>query len=83
MPAAGGNGSPWEERIMNDMSLTNLQNGITMVSAGAIEAFAGRLRGRVLIATDAAYDEARTIWNGMAATHRASCRGGRPSATLR
>ncbi|WP_027997267.1 FAD-binding oxidoreductase [Sinorhizobium arboris] len=50
---------------MNDMSLTNLQNGITMVSAGAIEAFAGRLRGRVLIATDAAYDEARTIWNGM------------------
>jgi FAD/FMN-containing dehydrogenase len=50
---------------MNDMSLTNLQNGITMVSAAAIEAFAARLRGRVLIATDAAYDEARTIWNGM------------------
>ncbi|YCI05514.1 FAD-binding oxidoreductase [Ensifer sp. D2-11] len=50
---------------MNDMSLTNLQNGITMVSAAAIEAFAARLRGRILIATDAAYDEARTIWNGM------------------
>ncbi|WP_248447574.1 FAD-binding oxidoreductase [Sinorhizobium meliloti] len=50
---------------MNDMSLTNLQSGITMVSAAAIEAFTARLRGRVLIATDAAYDEARTIWNGM------------------
>ncbi|RVH04347.1 FAD-binding oxidoreductase [Sinorhizobium meliloti] len=50
---------------MNDMSLTNLQSGITMVSAAAIEAFTARLRGRVLIATDAAYYEARTIWNGM------------------
>ncbi|RVK40777.1 FAD-binding oxidoreductase [Sinorhizobium meliloti] len=50
---------------MNDMSLTNLQSGITMVSAAAIDAFTARLRGRVLIATDAAYDEARTIWNGM------------------
>ncbi|GCA50768.1 6-hydroxy-D-nicotine oxidase [Sinorhizobium sp. KGO-5] len=50
---------------MNDMSLINLQNGITMISAAAIEAFAARLRGRVLIATDAAYDGARTIWNGM------------------
>ncbi|MGK9334935.1 FAD-binding oxidoreductase [Sinorhizobium meliloti] len=50
---------------MNDMSLINLQNGITMISAAAIDAFAARLRGRVLIATDAAYDEARTIWNGM------------------
>lgn len=50
---------------MNDMSLINLQNGITMISAATIEAFAARLRGRVLIATDAGYDEARTIWNGM------------------
>lgn len=50
---------------MNDMCLTNLQSGITMVSAAAIEAFTARLRGRVLVATAAAYDEARTIWNGM------------------
>ncbi|MCA1367854.1 FAD-binding oxidoreductase [Bradyrhizobium sp. BRP14] len=50
---------------MNDMSLTNLQAGTTMISAAAIEALAGRLRGRVLMPTDAAYDEARTIWNAM------------------
>ena len=50
---------------MNDMSLTNLNAGTTMISAAAIEALAGRLRGRVLNATDAAYDGARPIWNAM------------------
>ncbi|MCG5477343.1 MAG: FAD-binding oxidoreductase [Sinorhizobium fredii] len=50
---------------MNDMSLTNLQAGKTTISAAAIEALAGRLRGRVLDARDPAYDEARTIWNAM------------------
>ncbi|WP_429810514.1 FAD-binding oxidoreductase [Ensifer sp. B1-9] len=50
---------------MDDMSLTNLQAGVTKISAAAIEVLAGRLRGRVLNATDAAYDEARTIWNAM------------------
>lgn len=50
---------------MKDMSLTNLQAGVTMISAAAIQVLAGRLRGRVLNATDATYDEARTIWNAM------------------
>lgn len=50
---------------MNDMSLMNLQAGKTWIGAAAIEAFAGRLRGRVLDVSDAAYDEARTIWNAM------------------
>ena len=50
---------------MDDMSLTNLQAGVTMISAAAIEVLAGRLRGRVLNATDATYDESRTIWNAM------------------
>jgi len=50
---------------MDDMSLTNLQAGVTKISAAAIEVLAGRLRGRVLNATDTAYDEARTIWNAM------------------
>ena len=50
---------------MNDMSLMNLQAGKTWIGAEAIEALAGRLRGRVLDASDAAYEEARTIWNVM------------------
>jgi FAD/FMN-containing dehydrogenase len=50
---------------MNDMSLMNLQAGKTRIGAEAIEALAGRLRGRVLDASDAAYEEARTIWNAM------------------
>ncbi|MCA1443862.1 FAD-binding oxidoreductase [Ensifer sp. IC4062] len=50
---------------MNEMSLTNLQAGKTTVKAEAIEALAGQLRGRVLTENDVAYDEARTIWNGM------------------
>ncbi|MGO4571692.1 FAD-binding oxidoreductase [Microvirga sp. 2TAF3] len=50
---------------MNDMSLTNLQAGQTTVGAAAIKELAGQLRGRVLDASDASYDEARSIWNGM------------------
>ncbi|MBW9062833.1 FAD-binding oxidoreductase [Rhizobium herbae] len=50
---------------MNDMSLMNLQAGKTWIGAEAIEALAGRLRGRVLDASDSAYEEARTIWNAM------------------
>ncbi|WP_141690452.1 MULTISPECIES: FAD-dependent oxidoreductase, partial [unclassified Ensifer] len=50
---------------MNDISLTNLQAGKTTIAAAAVKALAGRLRGRVLNAGDASYDEVRTIWNGM------------------
>lgn len=50
---------------MNDMSLMNLQAGKTWVGAAAIEALAGRLRGKVLEASDASYDEVRAIWNAM------------------
>jgi FAD/FMN-containing dehydrogenase len=50
---------------MNDMSLMNLQAGKTWVGAAAIEALAAGLRGKVLEASDASYDEARAIWNAM------------------
>jgi hypothetical protein len=50
---------------MNDMSLTNLQAGKTLIDAKAIEALAGQLTGKVLDANDPSYDEVRTIWNAM------------------
>lgn len=50
---------------MNDLSLTTLDAGKTVVSAAAIEALAGPLRGKALTAGDPGYDEARTIWNAM------------------
>lgn len=50
---------------MNDLSLTTLDGGMTMVSAPALDAFAASLRGTVLNAGDTGYDEARAIWNAM------------------
>jgi FAD/FMN-containing dehydrogenase len=50
---------------MSDMSLTNLHAGKTTISAAAVEALVGRLRGRALREGDPDYDEARTIWNAM------------------
>lgn len=50
---------------MNDLSLTTLDGGQTMVSAAAIEALAGQIRGEILNAGEAGYEEARTIWNAM------------------
>ncbi|MGO4832528.1 FAD-binding oxidoreductase [Rhizobiaceae sp. 2RAB30] len=50
---------------MNDLSLTTLDGGQTMIDAPAIEAFAAQLRGSVLLPTDPAYDATRAVWNGM------------------
>lgn len=50
---------------MNDLSLTTLDGGMAMVSATTLDAFAAGLRGEVLNAGDAGYDEARAIWNAM------------------
>src|SRR5262249_7762361 len=54
-----------EEHVMNEMSLTNLETGKTVVSAAIIEALGMQQRGTLLDASDPAYDEARTIWNAM------------------
>ncbi len=50
---------------MNDLSFAALESGKTTVSASAIEALATQLRGSLLTASDASYDEARKIWNAM------------------
>ncbi|GAA4124259.1 FAD-binding oxidoreductase [Aminobacter aganoensis] len=50
---------------MNDLSLTTLDGGMAMVSATTLDAFAAGLRGDVLNAGDAGYDDARAIWNAM------------------
>jgi FAD/FMN-containing dehydrogenase len=50
---------------MNDLSFTKLESGKTTISASAIEALATQLRGSLLTANDASYDEARKIWNAM------------------
>ena len=48
---------------MNTMSLTTLERGKTKVNAAALEALAAQLRGTLLQEGDAAYDDARTVWN--------------------
>ena len=48
---------------MNTMSLTTLDRGKTTVDAAAIEALSAQLRGTLLQQGDAAYNEARTVWN--------------------
>ena len=50
---------------MNDLTLATLDLAKTTVDAEALTALAARLRGVVLTPEDAAYDEARSIWNAM------------------
>lgn len=50
---------------MKDLTLTTLEFGKTSVKAAALEALSTQLRGTLLRKEDAAYDEARSIWNAM------------------
>src|SRR5690606_13344655 len=58
-PDTGRNG------VMLDTLIANLDAGTTQIEAAEIEALAGRLRGTVLLPDNAAYDEARSVWNAM------------------
>jgi FAD/FMN-containing dehydrogenase len=50
---------------MNAMSFTTLEGGKTTLDAAALEALSAQIRGTVLREGDAAYDDARGIWNAM------------------
>ena len=50
---------------MLDTSIVNLDSATTTVNAAEIEALAARLRGSVLESDNAAYNEARSVWNAM------------------
>jgi FAD/FMN-containing dehydrogenase len=50
---------------MKDLSVATRSNGAVKLEAGALEAFRGSLRGKLILPGDAAYDAARALWNGM------------------
>ncbi len=50
---------------MNTLTIRTRTNATTTLPGEAIAAFAGRLRGRLLLRDDPGYDDARKIWNGM------------------
>ncbi len=65
MPDATVRGAGRMEEIMDNLNLTTLQRGQTMVNDVAIDAFAAGFRGSLLTSKDMDYNEARTIWNAM------------------
>ena len=50
---------------MGDLNLTTLDGGNTTIGADAVAALAAGLRGSLLSAADAEYDDARSVWNAM------------------
>ena len=50
---------------MADMTMTTMDGGTTTVAGDAVEALGASLRGRLVSAVSADYDEARSIWNAM------------------
>ena len=50
---------------MGELRVTLNTGAEAVLEEGVVEAFRASLRGPLLRAGDAGYDEARTIWNGM------------------
>ena len=51
---------------MEDLQATTLTGAEALLGGAGVEEFKTNLRGRLLLAGDDGYDEARVIWNGMA-----------------
>ena len=50
---------------MSDLEILSLDGGTRTVAADALEGLAGQIRGDLVTAASAEYDEVRAIWNGM------------------
>lgn len=50
---------------MVQLQVTRNTGGETVLSDGALDSLQAKLRGAILLASDAAYDDARTIWNAL------------------
>ena len=50
---------------MSNLQVTTNTGGDTVLEAATVEEFKASLRGQLLTPSDAGYDEARQIWNGM------------------
>ncbi len=50
---------------MADVRMVTMAGAETVIEAAAVDAFKASLRGELLRAGDASYDEARKVWNGM------------------
>ena len=50
---------------MGELRVAARAGGHAMVGESALEVFRGRLRGPLLLAGDAGYDEARTLFNAL------------------
>ncbi len=54
---------------MADLKLADAQGGERNVSSNEVERFTEKFKGEVLHPADTAYDDARTVWNGMVDKH--------------
>ena len=56
---------------MAELRVTTMQGTDTVLKDTVIEAFRNSVRGELLCATDASYETARKVWNGMIDRHPA------------
>jgi hypothetical protein len=54
-----------DETVMGELRVAARAGGHAIVAESGLEAFRGRLRGPLLLAGDAGYDEARTVFNAL------------------
>jgi hypothetical protein len=66
---------------MDELRVAACAGGHAMVGESTLEALRGRLRGPLLLAGDAGYDEARTVFNALI-DHRPALISSRASTTF-